>query len=127
MFEYDPLKKVKKYFSCIVCGESSDNLLCDSCKEALLAYRNTYFTGKKLKETTELDEEVFKLTYETAINQLKDDPITDETDLSILIEAFKSMIRDEPSMAWYREREGRADRFLEYARKRARKEFLHAD
>jgi len=127
MFEYDPLKKVKKYFSCIVCGESSDNLLCDNCKEALLAYRNTYFTGKKLKETTELDEEVFKLTYETAIKQLEDDPITDETDLSILIEMLEWEIMNDQGKAWYREREGRADRFLEYVRKRARKEFLHAD
>ena len=127
MFGYNAFEKVKPKFSCLVCGESSNNLLCDSCKEALLAYRNTYFTEKKLKETTELDEEVFKLTYESAINQLKDDTIADETDLSILIETFEWSIKNDQRMAWYREREGRADRFLEYVRKRARKEFLHAD
>lgn len=127
MFGYNTLEKVKPKFSCLVCGESSNNLLCDSCKEALLAYRNTYFTEKKLKETTELDEEVFKLSYENAIKHLEDDPITNEADLSFLIEMLEWEIKNDKGMVWYREREGRTDRFLEYVRERARKEFLHAD
>lgn len=112
---------------CILCGAESNNLLCDNCKEALLSYKNLYFANKKLRETTEMDEGVFKLTYEAAIKQLGDTPISDEMDLYILVEAFRSAIRDEPGMAWYREREGRADRFLEYVRSRARKEFLHGN
>lgn len=119
--------RMKLMHSCIVCGATSTKLLCDSCKEALLAYRNLYFTNKKLKETTELDEEVFELVYENAIKQLEGDSIVTETDVEVLIQSLKWMISDEPSMTWFREREGRTDRFLEYARKRARKEFLHAD
>ena len=120
MFEDNAVKNVEPTFSCIVCGGSSNNLLCDSCKEALLVYRNLYFVNK-------LDEEMFKLAYENAIKHLEDDPITNETDLSFLIEMLEWEIKNDQGKAWYREREGRADRFLEYVRKRARKEFLHAD
>ena len=112
---------------CILCGAESNNLLCDDCKEALLAYKKLYFANKKLKETTELDEEVFKLTYENAITRFEDDPIANETDLNFLIEMIEWEIKNDPGMVWYREREGRADRFLEYVRSRARKEFLHVN
>ena len=108
---------------CILCGEESNNLLCDDCKEALLSYKQIYVASKKFKETTDLDDQVFAVMYEQCRIKELLDTIQSEDEIDSLIKELMDLLRHTDAKVWLNQQPGRADNFAKYLNNRLRKDF----
>ena len=114
--------------NCIICnGDSGFGMICNSCKEAFMHYKNLYFTKKLITETTELDDEVFEQIYKSAnVRQMIEDEVNSifTTDANMIADSMKEALKDTLSKdTWLNAQEGRFDNFLKFIDQRIHKDY----
>lgn len=121
---------IKEIYRCIVCGEEMSHprqVVCDGCREAILHYKEVYAKSKKIMETTDLDEQIFKTIYDCAGLDRIIEADFDEDDIEYILNDVRKYAETMPQLAWLNQQEGRLDQFLDYIRQKALAKISHQE